>query len=405
MHSKALSSPEPENLLTLLCLWVIIPRLPADTQTFWFMQAALRDLTPTRTTKPRPFLICQRVLHRCHEIIFGDPPEPSRSPYRSLPHSPPNSTAALLASSTMNSLRAGYGDERARPAPVRVNEHIFPALIGMGVIMAGPGMKGLADLPGEWAVLQGRRPRNDVEEGRARVEVDQSGGADIPISVAEKMERKASEDTELSDEEKAFTPEPLARRRQSQQPSTAPPNASMFQLPHPASTAPDLYSPPLLHRSFSPSQSPRPKGDDPFSQQSSTPPPAGPNRPSTPPRPPPLPFYSVPNLSSRSAALRRLNPADRPPPADNLLVTYSPDAQRQLLRSHYCRTQVRFLLLLEDISNRLLVVPKPARVSALRAELTSLNHNLPAEVRFTLVPQKAELMQSGMYAALVRRRS
>lgn len=38
------------------------------------------------------------------------------------------------------------------------------------------------------------------------------------------------------------------------------------------------------------------------------------------------------------------------------------------------------MLTLENISNRLLVIPKPARVSALRAELTSLNHKLPAEV-------------------------
>jgi phosphatidylinositol 4-kinase len=55
-----------------------------------------------------------------------------------------------------------------------------------------------------------------------------------------------------------------------------------------------------------------------------------------------------------------------------------------LLRSHYCRSEIRFLLLLEDISNRLLVIPKPARVSALRAELTGINHNLPAEVSCSL---------------------
>jgi len=42
--------------------------------------------------------------------------------------------------------------------------------------------------------------------------------------------------------------------------------------------------------------------------------------------------------------------------------------------------QVQFLLTLENISNRLLIIPKPARVSALRAELTALNHMLPAEV-------------------------
>ncbi len=358
------------------------------------MQAALRDLTPTRTTNPRPFLICQRVLHRCHEIIFGDPPEPSRSPYRSLPHSPPNSTAALLASSTMKALRSGFADDGVRPAPVRVNEHVLPAMIGMGVILAGPGMRGLVDLAGEWAVLQGRKARDDAGEGRARVEVKQGGGAEVSLATTEKIpERKVSEDTEESDEEtgNVSTPEPPGasrfERRASQPPSSAPPTALNHPHPHPSSTVPNLHSPPLLstptlshHRSASPSPSRRVKGDDPFSQQPSTPPPAGPSRTHTPPKTPPQPFYSVPELSSRSAPLRRLNPTDRPPPADNLLATYSPDAQRQLLRSHYCRTQVRFLLLLEDISNRLLVVPKPARVSALRAELTSLNHNLPAEV-------------------------
>lgn len=45
-------------------------------------------------------------------------------------------------------------------------------------------------------------------------------------------------------------------------------------------------------------------------------------------------------------------------------------------------SQVQFLLGLETIANRLLVVPRPARVSALRAELTNLNHKLPAEVSF-----------------------
>ena len=42
--------------------------------------------------------------------------------------------------------------------------------------------------------------------------------------------------------------------------------------------------------------------------------------------------------------------------------------------------KVQFLLSLEKISNRLVIVPKPARVSALRAELTALNHKLPDEV-------------------------
>lgn len=38
------------------------------------------------------------------------------------------------------------------------------------------------------------------------------------------------------------------------------------------------------------------------------------------------------------------------------------------------------MLGLENIATKLLVVPRPARISALRAELTNLNHKLPAEV-------------------------
>lgn len=73
--------------------------------------------------------------------------------------------------------------------------------------------------------------------------------------------------------------------------------------------------------------------------------------------------------------------------------------QSRLLRSHYLHSEVQFLQTLSSISwvmlfwfqhtliryrDRLLVVPKPARVSALRAELTNLNHQLPAEVWRTL---------------------
>lgn len=371
----------------------------ANLKTFWFMQAALRDLIPTRTTNPRPFAICQRVLHKCHEIIFGDPPEPSRSPYRSLPHSPPASTVALLASPMTNLLKNKLLDDAARPK-VRVNPHVPPALVGMGTVLAAIGMPGATDMAGTWAVLQGRRPRDDEGESRARVEVDKSGGADLPPDTKVVLEKKSEEQVSSDEEEKAPTPPrkgPFATIRAVPSPgttfrsgpSTAPPMASAFTLPHPASTAPTLYSPPNVESpETSPFGSPMPPADtDPFSQNE--PDLAGPSRSrtDTPPKQH-QPFYSVPEFSTstpHNSALRRLHASERPPPADTLLATYSPGAQTLLLRSHYCRSEVRFLLILEDISNRLLVVPKPARVSALRAELTSLNHNLPAEVRIFLL--------------------
>ena len=364
------------------------------------MQAALRDLTPARATNPRPFLICQRILHRCHEIIFGDPPEPSRSPYRSLPHSPPNSAAALHASNTMHSLRmtppnamlSSSNGEGCTRRPIRVNSHIPPALVGMGVVMAGAsGMPGLKDLAGQWAVIQGRRARDEDRESRARVEVDRTGGAAVvhSQSMGGRKASNESKDSGGSDEDEILT----TTNKHQTPPSTAPARTPSFNISHASSTTPNLTSPqvfgpefsPHLYSSTSPSSSPRQKGDDPFSQDPPSSPPV-PSRTSTPPpQPTRHPFYSVPEFSTsqgghHTSALRRLHPTDRPPPADALLATYSPEAQRQLLRGHYCRSQIRFLLLLEDISNRLLVIPKPARVSALRAELTSLNHNLPAEV-------------------------
>ena len=65
--------------------------------------------------------------------------------------------------------------------------------------------------------------------------------------------------------------------------------------------------------------------------------------------------------------------------------------------------KIQFILALENICNRLLVVPKPARVSALRAELTALNHLLPAEVRScqTLLTRLTLICGIGLHANVV----
>ena len=57
----------------------------------------------------------------------------------------------------------------------------------------------------------------------------------------------------------------------------------------------------------------------------------------------------------------------------------------RMLRSNYFRSQTQFLTALEDISNRLVAVPKPARLSALRAELALIAQDLPAEVDIPLI--------------------
>ena len=229
----------------------------------------------------------------------------------------------------------------------------------MGVVIASPGMSGLVDLAGGWAVRQGRRPLDD-DEGRSRVEVDKGGGSDGRLLEGLKS---GSKDEDDSGDEKAGPSSYKANMT---------PSTPITYVSGPSATTPNLYSP-HTGSSISRSTTPQPKGTDPFGQLPVSP--SEMNRSDT-TLPRHQPFHSVPDFAVNG----RHNAGDRLPLPENLLATYSLEAQRQLLRSHYCRSEIRFLLLLEDISNRLLVIPKPARVSALRAELTGINHNLPAEV-------------------------
>ncbi|KAI8089601.1 uncharacterized protein BX664DRAFT_137732 [Halteromyces radiatus] len=73
------------------------------------------------------------------------------------------------------------------------------------------------------------------------------------------------------------------------------------------------------------------------------------------------------------------------------LARLSTDHRKLLLKSNYFRSEIQFVLALVDIATRLVIVPKPARMSALHAELALLNHNLPAEVCLPLwCPATAE---------------
>ncbi|KAK3700546.1 Phosphatidylinositol 4-kinase pik1alpha (PI4-kinase)(PtdIns-4-kinase) [Vermiconidia calcicola] len=56
------------------------------------------------------------------------------------------------------------------------------------------------------------------------------------------------------------------------------------------------------------------------------------------------------------------------------------DQRVRLLRQNYFRSETQFLAALEGISSRLVIVPKAARLSALRAELALVAQDLPAEI-------------------------
>ncbi|KAL1921517.1 uncharacterized protein VTP21DRAFT_11233 [Calcarisporiella thermophila] len=56
------------------------------------------------------------------------------------------------------------------------------------------------------------------------------------------------------------------------------------------------------------------------------------------------------------------------------------NTRNRRIKSSSFQSEMQFILALVDISTRLMIVPKAARISALHAELTLLNRNLPAEI-------------------------
>ncbi|KAG8954614.1 Phosphatidylinositol 4-kinase pik1alpha (PI4-kinase)(PtdIns-4-kinase) [Tulasnella sp. 424] len=321
--------------------------------TLFNCQASLHDLSPAQRTSPS-FAICHRVLNRCQDIIFGDPPPTTLStPYKS---------PAVL------------GRPSSRFWKKKVKPHLGPAIAGIGCVLAGaPGMPAMTSVVGRWAVDQGRI----VAEGVDTAVMDGVEELDSVSPIAKSAEPSTPTDALIS---QAFDDSDDAEA------DSAPPSASL-DVPRPVA---ELLKAAELDGSVRAAQTtpelqlfgPKPKSSrtmDPFGQldyvssSSST---------------PSVPIRSTPARSSSTPA--------------PILSKYDPLYQKQLLRSHYNRSEVNFIQGLESISNRLLVVPKPARVSALRAELTALNNSLPAEVCMPMWCTASDLPKSHGHHRIVR---
>lgn len=123
--------------------------------TLWFMQAALKDLSSSPHRSPS-FVICQRVLHKCHEIIFGDLPTPV-IPY-------PSITVPFRSLFPRKKIKA----------------HMEPAIVGIGMVLAGsPGMPRLTDIMGQVSVEQGRVEDSEIKSIESE-DSDEDGISPIP---------------------------------------------------------------------------------------------------------------------------------------------------------------------------------------------------------------------------------
>lgn len=258
-------------------------------QTLWFLQAALQDLSSRRDSQS--FVICQRVLHKCHEIIFSDPPAPrllSSSPYASL-HLPT------------------YAPRR------KIKHHAEPVFVGIGVILAGaPGMPQLVNFTGQVVIEQGRAD----EEGDNLRGVEPNADELIPntsesmVSSSHSSDDQDGVDSPLSSEDT---------------PSSGPPSRIENVQKHRsltrrrtvagAQTVPAL---PLHLRTIRRSRA----SEDPLGQLD-----VELNA---------VPYQSSPSLPSSLTPLR----STASNPADTFLEQYDEQSQSQLLRSHYCLSEV-----------------------------------------------------------------
>jgi phosphatidylinositol 4-kinase B len=257
------------------------------------MQAALKDLSSTPHDSPS-FLMCQRLLHKCHEIIFGDLPSVMPAPYSSI--SLPSQSRLLRK---------------------RVKHNIEPALVGIGMVLAGvPAMPIMTHIMGDVAVEQGR-----LEDSGSNIKSLQDTEDDVALSPSRNMSLASLHGEDLEDDP--------SRELQSDFPRSetalAGPNSEdeLHAGKSPAAqTAPAL---PLHLRGIRQSR----LSEDPLGQLDS--------------EQMKSPYQSTPAVSSARPPRPSLTQT-----ADVLLQSYDAFSQSYLLRSQYCRSEVSHLLQTSD---------------------------------------------------------
>jgi hypothetical protein len=258
--------------------------------TLWFMQAALNDLAMAKRDTPS-FSVCQRVLHCCHEIIFGDPPPQNTGPY----------------SSTQVTLASRFSRRRVRPQAA-------PAIMGIVTILASaPGMPSLVNVAGEMAIEQGRAA---FEGGISAVEEAEDAGTPTGSNLIPRDDN--------DQEPESGSPEDADATLQSEgtpelETSATPPKAisTRWAIHAAARTSPALP----LHLV----DIPRSRASiDPLGQLDYSPPNTIP----------------TPSQSSPSVNVMKRHRLGLYNSVDAVMHRYDLQSQMSLLRGHYCRSEV-----------------------------------------------------------------
>ncbi|RKO85541.1 hypothetical protein BDK51DRAFT_27274 [Blyttiomyces helicus] len=327
--------------------------------------AYLNDMRGTPNSAS--FRLCQRVFYKCQALVFEDTPN-SPTGSNSGDDDSPASTSESIANPAPASTPRAFSFLRAG----RVRENTRPAVIGIGAIAAAFASPLLVEASRNMVIAQGRRWRTfAVEPGENAATSETSGAIEPGGAVGTDPRRSDSARDSIT---APGTPEGGRSRRHSLESGRSTPAGSLS----PSATA--LNSLKLLARipTGSPSLEDLSRGSA-FSftryvAKTST-------------------QFSLhhPSASLSTSTLERGasdpldpgGPASAPEsidPPHRPKSPHPPRSQRHLISSHYFHSELQFVMTLVEISDRLRSVPKEARQSTLVAELTLLNHNLPADV-------------------------
>ncbi|KAK9414166.1 putative PI3K/PI4K catalytic domain-containing protein [Seiridium unicorne] len=295
--------------------------------TFWLFQTYLHDLAST--PQAQSFKTCRRVYNKVQHIVFGLS-ETGRSE--------------------------------------KIKENILPVTVLASFVLGSIGLPLLPQWAGPLAVAQARRANPDgdvISEASQAAKITRSQTISAPSTRSRRRDPNRIPSAPIPSQEPK-TP------KEQHQPPRSPHVAVARPLSSGSSTKatpekvrkPDFIDSKILEARLSSSSLPLPDVRSPkVITRPATPVSAGLPRPND-------------GLSRRhSHHIKTL-----------LSQAEMTTAQKaKLLRQNYFRCQTAFLTALEDISNRLVIVPKQARLSALRAELALIARDLPAELDIPII--------------------
>ncbi|GAA5934417.1 1-phosphatidylinositol 4-kinase [Sporobolomyces koalae] len=364
----------------------------AHIATLWYLQASLSDLATAPNSEQ--FAVCRRILNRVQSIIFTEPPLPSTSP----------TSDATLPTTSSQSKTTSQAVNSSKPAPAKLNAP-KSSFVGLGLLAAAFAMPGLVDAAGRMVLEQGRRIEQpskadepDEEEGDRNKEDSGSDeeklvarGTQTPPATKSppgSIKRSSRSHSSRSLKKSSNQPNYLPGARIEATPATLYATSSAASKPETTKSSSFFPNPFSLKSSNSSSTPSLQIGSNTVKPGASL------GRAKSLRSPHPLasrnssnnvPSISVPSLTLTSHSASNLASSSMSPSLSSQHLTGSSlpgYGLPKMFLSHLlllqaCRSQLDLVRSLQDISTRLVLVPKPARVSSLRAELTVLNHGLP----------------------------